>query len=157
MGQLFYRYHKAGIRHKSTEITCPGPQLVILDTAELIKPLQELLARLPTANWELSEVVKFILSAITYERSARTELEYDCMNLVSADLANDPALAADITRALKDVVGFGYELVQQLRLIQAYHNGYLFYVFHSWVGGDMVLTKLHLDTDPEKLMSADEP
>jgi len=130
-------------------MTNPGaPELIILDTAGIVRPLDRSLRNYPTMNWEMEEVFQFILNAITYESRAKDELEYGCLDLVRESHSTD--LATDVQNAISDVARLGRALIDQLRQIRAYHNGYLYYGFHSLMGGDLVLVRLFLDKHPDE-------
>lgn len=97
--------------------------------------------------WDRDDVVSFILSAITYEQKAEIELDYDCMELVQGALGTD--MSGDTYRAVSLVAGLGRKLFKQLRDLNIYRHGYLYYGLHSWVGDDVVLSRLLLDKNPE--------
>ena len=145
-------------------ITCDGPQFIVLDTAGQLSALIPKIQRFPFLMWERDELVSFILQAIAYECQAALELDYSCMEAVALTVGvshknqEDFAVAAQFVResdnAANAISQFGKTIVDQLKAIRAYKRGYLFYSFHSWAGNDIVLTKLYLDKDPERIGSA---
>lgn len=142
------RWFSNAVQHERHNLTKPdAPELIVLDTARIVRALDQALRTHPTMNWEVSEVLQFILATITYEGRARTDLEYGCLDLVREVQQTD--LAEDVQRAITGVAHLGQELIAQLKSIQAYHNGYLFYGFHSLLGDDLVLVRLFLDKYPD--------
>ena len=145
-------------------ITCDGPQFIVLDTAGQLSALIPKIQRFPFLMWERDELISFILQAIAYEQQAALELDYSCMEIVTptvgvshknqADFAVAAQFVQESDNAANAISQFGKAIIDQLRAIRAYSRGYLFYSFHSWAGNDIVLTKLYLDKDPEKVEPA---
>jgi len=129
---------------------------IILDTSKLIKDLRSKITLLRELDINETEIIQLVFQAIMFEENAELKLAHDCMDLVKSCLGDDyscnmPATVsrsdllasytADVTGITNATYSFGCELLQQLKQLRAYRNGYLFYQFMKMLDKDIVLIK----------------
>jgi hypothetical protein len=91
-------------------------------------------------------VAQIVMESIHYERTARDELNFACAEMFLNELGSS---CEDSYRRFAGLLNrFGEEVLEKLRMMRAYQNGYLYYQFHDWLGRDMVLRHLHAEHIP---------
>lgn len=152
MAQSLFRKFLA-LQQESRSAACSEPEHIILSTADIIKAVGQKFESLPGFSYDeeflSQEAVDMILSYLHFEREAELEMGYGCLEMVDNFLGT--AFADRTTDAANAMIALGTAILEQLRHIRAYQNGYLFYAFHSWCGKDLVLVRFTVDRDPATL------
>ncbi|BDD79524.1 hypothetical protein [Burkholderia phage FLC9] len=117
------------------------PTLLVLDTdaglRELIKGAGEFDFLMPNT------IAQIVLDSIMYEQHARMELQYAALELIRNELGDAHETA--YIKLARLIHSFGEDVLQKLKYLRAYQNGYLYYQFHDWYGNDLVLQRLIVD------------
>jgi hypothetical protein len=121
----------------------PLPLSIVLDGREIVKPFYDKVKNLPVAPTVLfdnTDMLNSVLQAIAYDQSAEITLELDVLDMVSQMVGG--MWAADVELVAYGMVEFGQRLLQTLRYMNAYRNGYLSYQHGNWLGTDIMLHRL---------------
>ena len=115
-------------------------EYIILDTRTAIERLRRRMERLRNLDADEDKILEIIIQSIAFNRSAEIELDYNCLDIVSQYLGH--AYSDDVTDIAKAMSIFGKTILEDLRQLGAYKNGYLFYQFFKMLGPDVILVKL---------------
>ena len=135
------------------------PKVVILDTRHLVRFLRGKISALTNVEVTEEEIIAVIIEALQYD-SHNLDLEID----VSCELVTREHLgftrcteedgcglkfcdngcvsekeAVETARSLSE---FGHSLHKELKQLNAYLNGYLWYSFKQMLGSDVILEKI---------------
>lgn len=133
------------------------PTFLVLDTDRecltLLKQARELdhlLHHVPVSMIEkftsplMEMIATVVMESIMYEKRARDELNYACVELFMNELGSE------CENSYKRLAGllnrFGEDVFTKLQYLKAYQNGYLYYQFHDWSGYDLVLRHLNVES-----------
>jgi len=127
---------------------------IILDTSALIKELRSKITLLEELDINEFEIIQLILQSIMFEKDAEIRLANECMTLmknclgpscfesIQENVINSRLLTNyvnDVTSISNATYAFGCIIVNELRRIKAYRDGYLFYQFQQMLDKDIVL------------------
>ena len=128
------------------------PEIVILDSSRIFNDMRIKTRLLDNLEITDKEIVEMILPGLMYKDNAIEILEYNCMKFTSDQLGPITSglipkeLASiyinDVDIMTKGIYLLGLAILEQIKLLNLYTNGYLFYVVDNLLGRDIVLKKL---------------
>jgi hypothetical protein len=121
--------------------------------SHLLWHARELDALIPTVHIAVVEkfphtvmdmIAQIVMESIMYEGRAQDELNYACVEMFMNELGTE--CETSYKRLANLLNRFGSDVFHKLRALKAYQNGYLYYQFHDWLGKDMVLRRLNVES-----------
>jgi translation initiation factor 2 alpha subunit (eIF-2alpha) len=119
------------------------PDYVILDTRNLVKFLRTKIKALIEIEVTEEDVLETIFEAMSYDNS-NTNLNIDASCQCAARYHLGAAFAQDADDTAEAMSEFASKIYSDLKRLNAYRNGYLFYQFVQLLGNDILLTRLEL-------------
>lgn len=89
-------------------------------------------------------IATMVMESIMYEKRAQEELNYACLELVRNEIGTE--CEASYMRLSRLINVFGEDVLNKLKYLRAYQNGYLYYQFHDWAGNDLVLRHFNVES-----------
>lgn len=124
------------------------PEGVVLDTRALVKNLRDRISAIQQEQLkeELLEkedrIVEMVVEALQFEKNIELELRYGCADVVRCEFGITERDQVDV---ISDILAeFGLGLYRELQRLAAYQKGYLYYQFHTLLGPDIVMLRLHV-------------
>lgn len=114
--------------------------VIILNTSDVIKTLRLKTSRLKELDADEDHLLQLVVEALGYEKTAQMEIAYGCMDVIRQYL--DVLCDEEFSVIAEALFIFGDALFAELKRVNAYRKGYLFYQYMQTLGNDIVLVKL---------------
>ncbi|EKD22622.1 MAG: hypothetical protein ACD_84C00035G0002 [uncultured bacterium] len=116
------------------------PKLIrylILDTGEAVSELRRAITGLPNFTADEESIMKLIFSLLKDEVKAEENVAYEFLDIVSG--SRETEYEDDMVRIVKAMMLFAIIAHSQLRFLNAYTKGQLFFRFACTINADVML------------------